>query len=227
MWPVVHSADRHAELGAVPVTPSVHPRSLQSPQDFYTARSHLLTHEIVPVACSASSSTSSWSPSSCDSLMAGDQHKVVSDRSASGQSEHSCSVKEPSLVDMRHEVPSVSLERPHVVFTPKARQVTALTGPVKSTSTAQEFSKVYNYCAIPSAFHLYLAKTTWHAPVCWHCLCPWSLLFVLASGCLCCFTVCFAALQAYMHIAWAAQYNAWLLIKSTPKGVVFSFCILV
>lgn len=147
MWPVVRSADRHAELGAVPVTPSVHPRSLQSPQDFYTARSHLLAHEIVPVACSASSSTSSWSPSSCDSLMAGDQHKVVSDRSASGQSEHSCSVKEPSLVDMRHEVPSVSLERRHVVFTPKAQQVTALTGPVKSTSTAQEFSKVYNYCA--------------------------------------------------------------------------------
>ena len=23
--------------------------------------------------------------------------------------------------------------------------------------------------------------------------------------------------------AWTAQYNAWLLIKLTPKGVVFSF----
>ncbi len=30
-------------------------------------------------------------------------------------------------------------------------------------------------------------------------------------------------LQAVLHIAWAAWYNAWLLIKLTPKGVVPSF----
>ncbi len=147
MWPVVRSADRHAELGAVPVTPPVHPPSLQSPQEFHTARSHLVAHKIVPVASSSSPcSTSSWSSSSCDSLMAGGHHKVVSDRSASDQSESSCSAREPSSVDIRHEVSSVSLVRPQVVFTAKAQQVTALTGPaVKSASTAQEFSKVYNY----------------------------------------------------------------------------------
>jgi len=27
----------------------------------------------------------------------------------------------------------------------------------------------------------------------------------------------------YVHFAWAARYNTWLLIKLTPKGVVFSF----
>ncbi len=26
-----------------------------------------------------------------------------------------------------------------------------------------------------------------------------------------------------LHIVWAAQFNTWLLIKLTPKGVVFSF----
>ena len=136
MWPVVRSADRHAELGVVLASPPIHP----PPQEFHTARSHLLAHEIVPVALSSPSSTSSWSPSSCNSLMAGGLLKVVSDRSASGQSESSCSVKEPSSVDMRHEVPSVSLVRPQAMFTPEE-----LTGPaVKGASTAQESSKVHN-----------------------------------------------------------------------------------
>jgi len=113
MWPVVRSATRHAELGAVPVSPPIHPSSLQSPVEFHTARSHLVAHEVVPAASSSSpSSISSWSSSSCDSLIAGDNHKVVSDRSASDQSESSCSAREPSSIDMRHEVPSVSLVRP-------------------------------------------------------------------------------------------------------------------
>lgn len=158
MWPVVRSATRHAELGAVPVSPPIHPSSLQSPVEFHTARSHLVAHEVVPAASSSSpSSISSWSSSSCDSLIAGDNHKVVSDRSASDQSESSCSAREPSSIDMRHEVPSVSLVRPQVIFPAKTQQlktVAALTGPaVKGASTAQESSKVKihgNSFCIPS-----------------------------------------------------------------------------
>ncbi len=30
-------------------------------------------------------------------------------------------------------------------------------------------------------------------------------------------------LLAVLHATWAARYNTWLLIKLTPKGVVFSF----
>jgi len=29
--------------------------------------------------------------------------------------------------------------------------------------------------------------------------------------------------QSSIHVPWAAQYNSWLLIKLTPKGVLFSF----
>ncbi|DBA80265.1 TPA: hypothetical protein ACH3X2_007495 [Trebouxia sp. C0005] len=143
MWPVVRSADRHAELGAVAASPPIHASSLQSPGEFHTARAHLVAHGIMAVASSSSlCSTSCWSSSSCDSLMAGGHHKVVSDRSASDESESNCSAREPSSVDIRHEVPSVSLVRPQVVFTPKAQQVTALAGPtVKSASTAEDFSK--------------------------------------------------------------------------------------
>ena len=160
----MRSADRHAELGAVPVSPPFHPPSFQSPQRFHTARSQLVAHEMVPVASSSSSSsTSSWSPSSCDSLMARDHHKIVSDRSANDQSERSRSAREPSLVDMQHEVPSVSLGRPQVVCSSKAQQMTARTGPgVKTASTAQEFSKIYNYGRFSCIF-LCIARTTQHA----------------------------------------------------------------
>ena len=46
------------------------------------------------------------------------------------------------------------------------------------------------------------------------CACFWlpTLLYSLIT-----------MLQTVLHIAWAAQYNAWLLIKLMPKGVVFSF----
>ncbi len=223
MWPVVRSANRHAELGAVPVTPPIHLSSLQSPGEFHTARSHLLAHEVVPVASSSSpSSTSSWSSSSCDSLMAGGHHKVVSDRSASGQSESSCSVREPSSVDMRHEVPSVSLVRPQVMCTPEE-----LTGPaVKGASTAQESSKVHNFgnsfriLSLPCKDYLACFPS---APL--RLTLPLSMVFTVCA----CFWLpmllhsLITTLQTMLHIAWAAQYNAWLLIKLTPKGVVFSF----
>jgi hypothetical protein len=29
--------------------------------------------------------------------------------------------------------------------------------------------------------------------------------------------------QTYIQVTWAAQYDAWLLIKWTPKGVIFPF----
>ncbi|KAL0024804.1 hypothetical protein WJX79_009594 [Trebouxia sp. C0005] len=124
---------------------AAHPNPVLNPlwREFHTARAHLVAHGIMAVASSSSlCSTSCWSSSSCDSLMAGGHHKVVSDRSASDESESNCSAREPSSVDIRHEVPSVSLVRPQVVFTPKAQQVTALAGPtVKSASTAEDFSK--------------------------------------------------------------------------------------
>jgi len=228
MCPVVRSANRHAELGAVPVSPPFHPPSFQSPQRFHTARSQLVAHEMVPVASSSSSSsTSSWSPSSCDSLMARDHHKVVSDRSASDQSERSRSAREPSLVDMRHEVPSVSLVRPQVVVPSKAQQMTALTGPaVKSASTAQKISKVYNYGSC--LLHLIFALQDYSACFLFAPLrltLPVSMVFSVRA----CFWLplllhsLFTMLQTMLHIAWAAQYNAWLLIKLMPKGVAFSF----
>lgn len=141
MCPVVHSAERHADFGAAPASPTFH----SSSADFHTARSRL-SHEFVPVASSSSSSsTSSWSPSSLDSLASIDQ-KVVSDRSASDRSERSCSGRQPSSVRMQHEVPSVSVVRPQVVFPTTAQQVAAHTGPaVKSASTAQKSSKVHNF----------------------------------------------------------------------------------
>jgi hypothetical protein len=35
-----------------------------------------------------------------------------------------------------------------------------------------------------------------------------------------------ACLHSFKRLAWAARYNTWLLIKLTPKGVVFSFSFL-
>ncbi len=129
MCPVVRSAERHAELGAVFDSPTIH----SSAADFHTARSRL-SHETVPAACSFSPcSTSSWSSSSLDSLVAGDHHKVVSDRSTSDHSESSCSARNPNSVDMWREVPSVSLVRPQEAL--------------------QELSKVHNFgnsCCIPN-----------------------------------------------------------------------------
>lgn len=193
MWPVVRSADRHAELGAVAASPPIHASSLQSPGEFHTARAHLVAHGIMAVASSSSlCSTSCWSSSSCDSLMAGGHHKVVSDRSASDESESNCSAREPSSVDIRHEVPSVSLVRPQVVFTPKAQQVTALAGPtVKSASTAEDFSKVYSYCSFFSHFVFALQGLLSMFSFCAteaNIACVHGL-FMLAFGCPCCYTV--------------------------------------
>jgi hypothetical protein len=188
MCPVVHSAERHADFGAAPASPTFH----SSSADFHTARSRL-SHEFVPVASSSSSSsTSSWSPSSLDSLASIDQ-KVVSDRSASDRSERSCSGRQPSSVRMQHEVPSVSVVRPQVVFPTTAQQVAAHTGPaVKSASTAQKSSKVHNFgnsFCIPSLpCKDYLAMLP---------ICPveadiaivHGLYCALALSCPCCYTV--------------------------------------
>ncbi len=39
-------------------------------------------------------------------------------------------------------------------------------------------------------------------------------------------TLGIACLHSFKRLAWAARYNTWLLIKLTPKGVVFSFSFL-